>query len=236
MKLYCTFLLALLLGFTPQVVRIPGPGGSPATSSGIVFETASPTPGTGTFNSSITTGITLGGTSSTRAVMIGLSFNITSITGIAVDVGGNTATLVSGTDTTTSSSNARTMIYCVHTALTGAQTVTASWTGDSGVGISAISATGTNVSTPCGNGTDFTQDSPATSFGVTVTSSAGQLTSSFIASNVTPTTNRTLETTSSSWSGVINQQDIGPGTGTTTHTWSLGGGISWVALSGANFQ
>jgi len=180
--------------------------------------------------------ITLGGTSSTRAVMVGLTFYQNTASGITVTVGGNSASLISGTDTGTTYTR-RSMLYGLPTSLTGAQTVAISWTTNEFGAFGAISATGVNQATPFNNGTFTGHNGSASTASLTITGRSGDLTSTVLCASpgtLTPSSNQTEEwSDEESPTGIIGAGDVGPGTGTTNHTWSAS--YTYYALSGANF-
>jgi len=119
----------------------------------------------------------------------------------------------------------------------GSQTATVSWTGSMDADVGVITVSGANQTTPCTNGTFVAfANSPGVNSSLTITSNSGDLTAS-VAGNgnqwVSPFTNQTLK-----W-GIDHSQaggDIGPGTGTTTHTWTGQFSGNTVAISGANFK
>jgi hypothetical protein len=177
------------------------------------------------------------GNGSHRAAMIMVTMSANGATGITASLGGVAGTIVAGTDSGTTAT-IRTMIFQVINPPSGPQTATVSWAGslvDADVGV--ITVMGADQITPCTNGTFGASDStptPATS--VTITSAPGDLTASvgYTADAwVAPGTNETP-----GWG--IDQGaaggDIGPGTGTTTHTWTDQYFYQSQAVSGANFM
>jgi hypothetical protein len=152
-----------------------------------------------------------------------------------------TAAAVSGAAVGLTGGNPGAMLYCLATSLTGAQTVAVAWAAQSGFGDTAaqaiaISATGVNQTTPYNNGTETTNSATASSVSLTVTSTSGGLTSTFIEDLVgDPTTNQTQKAQVAN-GGYVGSQDIGPGTGTTTHTWSASFTSALASLVGANFN
>src|SRR5204862_8265753 len=146
-------------------------------------------------------------------------------------------TVIPGTDSGTTAS-IRTLIFQVIDPPSGPQTAAVSWTnGALNVDVGVITVSGADRITPCTNGTFAANDStPDATTSVTVTSASGDLTASVgytEAAWATPFTNRTLK-----WgvdSGVVGG-DIGPGTGTTTHTWTDRYFFQSHAASGPNFR
>jgi hypothetical protein len=186
-------------------------------------------------NSITTPPIIIGGTAN-RAAMIMVSMVANNATGITAKLGGVTGMLIPGTDTGNTAS-IRTMIFCVTNPPSGSQTATVSWTNSMGADVGVIAVSGANQSTPCLNGIfAASNSSPSTTTSVTVTSNSGDLTATLATTSnawVTPFTNQALKwgPDSSSVAG-----DIGPGTGSTRHTWT-GQFLGEIhVVSGANFK
>jgi hypothetical protein len=184
----------------------------------------------------VTTPAIVVGSGASRAAMIMVAMTANTATNITASLGGVSGTLVPGTDSGTSATY-RTMIFQVINPPSGSQTATVSWTNSVTADVGVITVSGANQTTPCVNGTFVAGNSSATAaISLTVTSSAGDLTSTIaFTSNAfaTPFTNQTLK-----W-GIDSSTvggDIGPGTGTTTHTWMglYPGDIR--SISGANFK
>src|SRR5262245_61562766 len=93
--------------------------------------------------------ITLGGSSSTRAVMVGFS-GFTNTTGMSGTIGGESLSIISGTD---GGATIGTVLLGKATSLTGSQTISMSWTTSQSCVLGAISATGVDQTTPFNNGT-----------------------------------------------------------------------------------
>jgi hypothetical protein len=103
--------------------------------------------------------------------------------------------------------------------------------------VAVITVSGADQNTPVINGTFVgTAVAPATTTSLTVTSNPGDLTATVAATNgiwATPFTNQLKK-----W-GIDSSEfggDIGPGTGTTTHTWSEAWTGTRRTISGANFK
>ncbi len=176
------------------------------------------------------------GSAANRAATIMVSMSGNNATNITAKLGGVTGTLIPGTDSGTAAS-IRTLMFQVINPPSGSQTATVSWTTSMHVDVGVITASGVDQSTPCINGTNTaTNSTAAATSSLTVTSSPGDLTASVGFSGngwVTPFTNQTLK-----WgidSGEVGG-DIGPGTGTTTHTWKDQYAFQTHAVSGANFK
>jgi hypothetical protein len=186
------------------------------------------------YNTGFTFSITLGSTSSTRAVMFYVNTVEATTASTTVKIGSQSASIVSSTSASGGYGNLS--IWCIATSLTGSQTVTLAWTGNSNGEAGAISATGVDQTTPCNNGTETTGNG---SLSRTITSTSGDLTSSvFLSSDAsgTTTTNQTAKINLTDSGATIELwADIGPGTGTTTHTWTPTSGHS-AAMAGANFH
>jgi len=158
-------------------------------------------------------------------------------TGITASLGGVSGTLIPGTDSGTTAL-IRTLIFQVINPPSGSQTATVSWTNiQAYVDVGVITVSGADQTTPCTNGTFAANSSaPAATTSVPITSNPGDLTASvgFTANRwIPPSTNQTLK-----WG--INESsvggDIGPGIGTTTHTWTGQFVNETHAVSGANFK
>jgi hypothetical protein len=129
------------------------------------------------------------------------------------------------------------MIFQVVNPPSGSQRATVSWTTSMSADVGVITVSGANQTMPCTNGTfAATNRNGGYTMSLVVSSDPGDLTASVGASArgwVTPFTNQTLV-----WgidSGVVGG-DIGPGTGTTTHTWMDAYYYQTHAVSGANFR
>jgi hypothetical protein len=176
------------------------------------------------------------GSGTNRAAMIMVSMTANNATGITASLGGISGTLISGTDTGTTATY-RTLIFQVINPPSGLQTATVSWTGSMNVDVGVITVSGANQTTPCTNGTFAAfNSSPSVSTSVTITSNLGDLTASigFTANQwISPFTNQMLK-----WGidGSAAGGDIGPGTGTTTHTWTGQFANETHVVSGANFK
>ncbi|MGA1999909.1 MAG: Ig-like domain-containing protein [Terriglobales bacterium] len=176
------------------------------------------------------------GTGPNRAAMIMVAMSANTATNITASLGGVNATLIPGTDSGTTASG-RTMIFQVINPPSGSQNATVSWTGSTNADVGVITVSGADQTTPTNNGTSFASNSSAAATtSVTITSNPGDLTASigYTGDNwKSPFTNQTLK-----WgvdSGVAGG-DIGPGTGTTTHTWTDDYAGQLHAVSGANFK
>jgi hypothetical protein len=172
-----------------------------------------------------------------RAAMIMVTMSANNATSITASLGGVSGTVIAGTDSGTTAS-IRTLIFQVINPPSGSQTATVSWSGGLlNVDVGVITVRGADQTTPCTNGTFAANNaSPAATTSVTITSSAGDLTASVGATDdawVTPFTNQTLK-----WGidSTVTGGDIGPGTGTTTHTWTDQYYFQTHAVSGANFK
>src|SRR5207248_3701781 len=131
----------------------------------------------------------------------------------------------------------RTMIFQVINPPSGAQTATVSWTTSMNAEVGVITVSGADQTTPTNNGTfSAATSSPSAATSVTITSNPGDLTASVGYTDdewFAPYTNQTLK-----WgvdSGIVGG-DIGPGTGTATHTWTDDYAGQTHAVSGANFR
>jgi uncharacterized membrane protein len=177
------------------------------------------------------------GSGTNRAAMIMVTMSGNTATNIAARLGGVNGTVIPGTDSGTTAS-IRTLIFQVINPPSGPQTATVSWTnGVMNADIGVVTVSGADQSTPCTNGTfAATNSAPGQATSVTIVSNPGDLTASvaFTANTwVTPPTNQMLV-----WGidGAAVGGDIGPGTGTTTHTWTGQYANETHAVSGANFK
>jgi hypothetical protein len=167
---------------------------------------------------------------SNRAGLVCLSFSSNGSSTIIGSIGGVSGTLVAGSDSGTTVSQ-RSLQISVIAPPSGSQTGVASWTGSAGVTLAIITASGVDQATPSINGTFITGATPSPS--LTITSVAGNLTVDTVAVS-TGTLSSPNQT--EKWNDTVSNVgagSVGPGTGTTTHTWveNIGG---W-AQSGSDF-
>jgi hypothetical protein len=185
---------------------------------------------------SITTPAIVIGTGVNRAAMIMVAMGANTATNITASLGGVPATLVPGTDTATAAA-IRTMIFQVINPPSGSKTATISWTTSMNADVGVIAVSGADQTTPCINGSNIAVASASTAAtSLTITSNFGDLTATIgYSANKwkTPFTNQTLKwgLDSTSIGG-----DVGPGTGTATHTWTDQYAFQTHAVSGANFK
>jgi hypothetical protein len=214
-----------LMRTTTVSLTVAGPGVAydNQVSSGVQFGVTS-----------VTTPPFVIGSNTNRAAMIMVAMSANNATGITASLGGVNGTLVLGTDSGTTAA-IRTMIFQVLAPPSGAQTATVSWTTSMNVDVGVITVSGADQTTPCTNGTfaAITND-PTASTSVTITSNPGDLTAS-----IGLTTDGWVTTSQSVAWGIdssVAGGDIGPGTGTTTHTWTDQWATETLSLSGANFK
>jgi hypothetical protein len=146
-----------------------------------------------------------------------------------------TGSLIAGTDSTTARTP-RSQQFQVTAPPSGSQTGTMSWTGATDCVLGATTTSGVDQTTPFNNGT-FASGT-ATPSSVAITSTNGDLTHDTMSddSGSAPTS----PTQTSLWArgvvgGVSGAGSRGPGTGTTTHQWTMSGQTAWTA-SGANWN
>lgn len=178
----------------------------------------------------LTTGSFTIGAGSNRACAIGLSSGA-AISAITASCGGASASAVTGaTDTDT----IQVQIWVAIAPTSGTQTATASWTGAQTTSLGAITATGVDQTTPMNNGTgnDTAALTQTSSNPLSITSTSGDLTVSLATDGSQDTTITSNQTKKTSDFGCM---DIGPGTGTTSHTWTNGVSVTW-RVAGANFK
>jgi len=184
----------------------------------------------------ITTPSFVVGSGANRAAMIMVVMTANSAKGITASLGSVAGTLCPGTDSG-ATATLRTLIFQVTNPPSGLQTATVAWTNIMHADIGVIAVSGADQTTPCTNGTFVASNSspsPATS--ATIASNPGDLTASVAITSdswVAPFTNQVLV-----WG--IDQSvaggDIGPGTGTTTHTWTDKYSGEIHSVSAANFK
>jgi len=229
-------------------LTITGVSGSLTHNTTLSLAVASGSAVTVTYDNKVSSGIQYGvstvttpaftiGSGSNRAAMIMVSMSGNKATSITAGLGGVSGTVIPGTDSGTTAS-VRTLIFQVINPPSGPQTATVSWTnGALNVDVGVMTVSGADQITPCTNGTFAASSStPVATTSVTITSAPGDLTASVGLTTdawVTPFTNQTLK-----W-GVDSAEtggDIGPGTGTTTHTWTDRYAFQSHAVSAANFR
>lgn len=185
---------------------------------------------------SVTTPAFVIGSGTNRAAMIMVSMTANNATNITASLGGVAGKLVPGTDSG-ALATIRTLIFCIANPPSGSQTATVSWTTSMTADVGVITVSGADQTTPCTNGTfaAVNSDSSATT-SVTINSNPGDLTASVAFTEdawTAPFTNQILK-----WGIDSNEAggDIGPGTGTTTHTWTDPYLFQTHSVSGANFK
>lgn len=168
--------------------------------------------------------------SANRAGLLGLCTRTGGLTAFSGSMGGVSGSAISGTDSG-SSGTARSLQFGVTAPPSGSQTATMSWTGAGDVTLGASTAYGVDQITPFNNGTFAIGTNPLS---VTITSINGDLTidtASVAADFLTSTTPTQIYNETAVAYGASSR---GPGTGTTTHSWTASGtetkGISGVNL------
>lgn len=187
---------------------------------------------TGTSVTTLTTVAFTITSSANRAGTVAICTRNASTSGFTSGIGGTAGAFITGTEGTLST--AHLLLHGVTAPPSGSQTATASWTTAANAGIGALTASGVNQTTPLTNGTFTTSSVSPTS--LSVTSTSGDLTMTGLCINnagVDPTTNQTIEYLDEIVSSLTSAGDIGPGTGTTTHTWTSI--TNSKVISGANF-
>lgn len=183
----------------------------------------------GTNVTTLTTGSFTIGAGANRAAVVCLYVQAL-FTGATVSLGGVAATPISGASVDFAAGLYRVALFQVINPPSGSQTVTASWTGSGSASLAAIVVSGGDQTAPCINAVSATGGFGGSPVSVTITSTSGDLTVSFIAdslANLGDTTNQTQEVTDYACG------DIGPGTGTTTHTWTPNG-LGYQGVVGTN--
>ena len=228
-------------------LTITGTSGSLTHTATVTLVVSATAPSTVVFDNKVSSGFNFGvtkvttpafvvGSGANRAAMIMVAMTSNGATGITASLGGVAGTLIPGTDSGTTTTY-RTMIFQVINPPSGSQAATVSWTGSTHCDVGVITVSGASQTTPTNNGTfSGSKSAPTSSMSVTITSNPGDLTAStgFTQDGwKSPYTNRSLK-----WgidSGVAGG-DIGPGTGTTTHTWTDTYAGQTLVVSGANFK
>jgi hypothetical protein len=129
------------------------------------------------------------------------------------------------------------LIFQVINPPSGLQTATVSWTNSMNADVGVIAVSGADQTIPSTNGTFAASNSaPDATTSVTITSNPGDLTASIgqtTAAWVAPFTNQMRK-----WGidSSVAGGDIGPGTGTTTHTWTDQFPSETHSVSGASFR
>lgn len=202
----------------------------------VVFDIPGTDNATATGSASATTLTTPAGTissSANRAGLLGLSFQSNTPSSITGNIGGAgfPATLITGTDSGTTTSG-RTLQFGVTAPPSGSQTATMSWTTAVGCTLAFVTATGVDQTTPFNNGT-FATGSGNPSLAITSTNGALTVDTTCAIGGTLSSPNQTEKWNDSASN--FGAGSIGPGTGTTTHTWVLSGSSNWPQ-SGCNFN
>src|SRR5581483_2455413 len=173
----------------------------------------------------LTTGSFTIGSGANRAALLGLGIYSATASAISGTCAGTSGSIITGT--TEQALSMTSILIGVTAPASGSKTAHAQWTTSASASLGVITATGVNQTTPFNNGTANSTGTGSCS--VTVTSNSGYLTSTVginSGAGSNQTTNQTKKTTD------FACMDIGPGTGSTTHTWT---GTSNNNVSGANF-
>ena len=167
---------------------------------------------------------------SNRAAIVCLRFT-TAVTNLTVTVGGVSGSQITG-GTATTASGYHLYLWQVIAPAAGSQTASATWTETVPVFMTVMTFTGVDQTTPVTNG--FGTNNTDTSIGASITSNSGDLTATCAYDELDDalmTTNQIQEVTA------VISGDVGPGTGTTTHTWTTGHAfITNNALLGGNIK
>jgi hypothetical protein len=159
------------------------------------------------------------GAGSNRAVVVGVACSV-NVTGMAGNVGGATLSTIASTTSATG-----TMLVAVNPP-TGVQTVSLTWTNNGKCAFGAIAFSGVNQAAPTSGGT--TGSHP-----IAVTSVSGDMTTTIVwtgsAGSTSDRDDRYNDVLMGTGVGRLNG-DTGPGTGSTTHTYTAAS----IGASGAN--
>ena len=184
---------------------------------------------------SLTTGsFTIGSGNTCAFLAVAGGYTGSAPTSPSGSAGGATASVLSGASCTDGAGDAAFALYAINPA-SGSQTASASWTNTMDFAVlTVVTATGVDQATGMNNGNSNT-DGYGPGVSVQITSTSGDLTTTcHFEGNAADgaTTNQTIHVHTSGASC-----DTGPGTGTTTHTWTVaGGGNSAEVLVGGNFK
>jgi hypothetical protein len=209
-------------------------GFSKKTFAAVVYDNSAYVHDYGVSSISIT-GFTIdSGNAGNRAGMVCLTNSgaaWASATGFTVTIGGVAATAISGAELVVGDD--RSICFGAAGIPQGTnKTISASWTGAASgwITMGIITATGVNQTTPFNNGNSATS-SYGVDTSISITSNSGDLTSTFARIyDGAGTTNQTLKYADPYGYG---EGDVGPGSGTVTHTWTAAYTNGLVV--GANF-
>lgn len=171
-----------------------------------------------------------------RAGLLGLSVNPNTPTSITGSMGGVSGTLITGTDTGSAITNLRSMQFQVIAPPSGSQTATMSWTTAVSAVLGAVATSGVDQTTPFNNGTFSTASTTGPS-SVTITSTNGDLTCDTSGDDGASVPSSPSQT--QLWVSGTNNNAMGsrgPGTGTSTHSWTLSVDTAGWTASGSNFK
>jgi hypothetical protein len=176
-----------------------------------------------------------------RAAVMCLCVNPTGAVDSAnTNVGGTTGAAIASTDATPTD---RTLMWGIKNPPSGSQTAKMTWvTSASDVTLGVIVFDGVDQTTPFNNGTTASAAAGNTHLDIPVTSVNGDMTATCCrngSGSTAMSSNRTEK-----WNGALpfvagtdwNAGDIGPGTGTITHTWTLSSGTTFWMGSGCNVK
>jgi hypothetical protein len=228
--------------FAQCTMTVMGAGGCAPAGPTVAFDNVT----TGS-NSTATTSIpsfnlTIGSITN-GAVSVGISFDVNTVSAVSVTIGGVSASLISGTDSGTTQSTCRSMIFGLATgSTTGSQAIVITWTGAADAVAGAVSAGGVNQSTPFQHGT-FSDGQDNGSGGgdpsLTITSATGDMTLDNVADGAGAVPTAPTQTSRYATRDGGFQVGIGgstaAGAATVTHAWTVGSFATWTQ-SGADFK
>ncbi len=174
---------------------------------------------TGTGVTSLDVTITVG-SNADRAAIIGLSMDGAAGSGITYTLGGVAAVAIPGTF----SSNVLTA--AVTAPPSGSQTAHSQWTGAANAVLGVLTFYNVNQNTPTNNGTVSASAGTGTTSSITVTSNSGDLTVDhcFVTARTLSANTQNLGYNTANGALVAGGSTYGPGTGTSTHQWTLSAG------------
>lgn len=174
----------------------------------------------------VTTGAFTISASANRAAALGFAFDA-NISSLTASCGGATAAQILNANYDTV---VKVWLWGATAPASGSQTATASWTTSSFMALGVVTAIGVDQTTSFTNGGNSNGASPLS---LAVTSTSGDLTVTAYATeneDTATTTNQTKRTVDD-----LVGLDTGPGSGTTTHTWTFSGSTAG-RIAGANFK
>lgn len=185
---------------------------------------------TGSAVTTVTTGAFTITSNANRAAIVGMSNDNGTVSGISYTVGGVSATTIPGCFATFF------LTGQVTAPPSGSQTATASWTGAGNVVFGVLTFYNVNQATPTNNGTVSANYGTGTAASLAITSTPGDLTVDhvFVTARTFSANTQNLGYNTTNGALVASGSTYGPGTGTTTHAWTISTGGSGGRSDGVN--